>query len=126
MNVIKKEKKAKIRKDTKDNHDIIALDNLIINKNTVIKGSIKCYGKVTLNDNVTVLGDIFSEEIIEVGKDCLVAGNLFSQEFIYIHSGSQVGVEKKVKSIVGKKGVSISENVKVYGYVLTEGVGMVT
>jgi hypothetical protein len=42
---------------------------------------------------------------------------------IYISSQSVVSQPNKIKSVIGKKSITIEKNVTIYGYVATEGTG---
>ena len=107
------------------NKDIIVKKDVVLRKGAVVNSSMKCYGDVTLEDNVSIKGDIFADGSIHIGKNCLIIGNLFSQDYIDLGTDSIVGEEGKVKSVIGKKAIILHSNVKIYGYVLTEGKGKV-
>ena len=103
--------------------DMIIKSKLVVGQGSVISGTIKAYDDVNLKENVEVNGDIFSDKDILLDRNCRVWGNLFCQGRIYLASGCEIGTEGIVKSVIGKKGVTLEGNVKIHGYVLTEGSG---
>ena len=107
------------------NKDIIVKKDVILRKGAVVNSSMKCYGDVILENDVAVKGDIFADGSITIGKNCLVIGNLFSQNSIILGTDTVIGVEGKIKSVIGKKEIILHSNVKIHGYVLTEGKGKV-
>ena len=64
-------------------------------------------------------GDIFIEGNVRI------SGHVFSQQSIYISAQTIIGCPQKIKSIIGKKAVRIEKYVSIYGYVSTEGNGIV-
>jgi predicted acyltransferase (DUF342 family) len=110
--------------NTEFSKDLIVKSKLVIGSGSEIKGTIKCYDDITLKENVEVDGDIFSDKNIILGPNCRVWGNLFCQGEIIIASGCEIGTEGIVKSVIGKKGITLEKNVKIHGYVLTEGKGL--
>ena len=103
--------------------DLIVKSNLLIGSNSTINGSIKCYHDVSLAENVEINGDIFCDGNIQVGSSNRIHGNLFCQGQIIISTGSVIGNKNSVKSVIGKKGITLEGKVIVHGYVLTEGLG---
>ncbi len=110
---------------TKIEKDIIVKKGLIIKKDCTFMGSIKTYGNLILKGNATVFGNIFSEADIEIGRGTTVTGDIFSQGSVIIGQNVRIGDSGKVKSVIGEKGVILSDNVIIYGYVMTEGTGLV-
>lgn len=110
---------------TKIGRDIIVKKNLIIKKGCVFTGSIKTYGNLIFEGDTTVFGNIFSEADIEIGEGTTIAGDIFSQGIVTIRRGVRVGDAGKVKSVIGKKGIIIGQNVIIFGYTMTEGIGLV-
>jgi len=107
-------------------NSMIIKTNLIISKGSIIKGSVKVHGSVRIEENVRIYGQLISEGDIEIGKNGYVSGNVFSQSRIHILNGVRVGIPEQQKSVIGKKGIILEKNVIVYGYILTEGKGIVT
>jgi predicted acyltransferase (DUF342 family) len=106
--------------------DFVVKHNIILRKGCTVKGSIKSYGNVILEEGVNVNGNIFSEEEIIIGANCVVTGDIFSQNFVRIGKGFHLGKSGSgIKSIIAKKGIEITKNNVIFGYVLTEGEGRV-
>jgi len=117
-------KELSLPQNTEISKDLIVKSKLIIGSGSLVKGTIKCYNDITIKENTEIDGDIFSDKDIILGLNCRVWGNLFSQGKIRIASGCEIGTEGVVKSVIGKKGVTLDNNVKIHGYVLTEGQGL--
>jgi len=92
---------------------------------SVIRGTIKSYGRLELEDNVIVHGHVFSDGDIIIGRNVKVRGNVFSQKSIHIAGKTTIGRPGKVKSVIGKKSICLEKNVLIYGFVSTEGNGAV-
>jgi hypothetical protein len=105
--------------------NLIANSALSIGEHSVIHGHIKAHGKIVVGASVTVLGNLFAEEDIEIGPGCRILGSVFSQGCVTVRQGAIIGIRNRIKSIVGKRGVFLEKGVQVYGYILTEGKGMV-
>lgn len=110
---------------TKIERDIIVKKNLIIRKGCVFTGSIKTYGNLIIEGNTMVSGNIFSEADIEIGEGTTVAGDIFSQGRVTIRHNVRIGDTGKIKSVIGKKGIIIGQDVIIFGYTMTEGTGLV-
>ena len=107
------------------NCNIIAEGPLSIGERSVIRGHIKSHGKVVTGASVIVMGNLFAEGDIEIGPGSRIMGTVFSQGIITVRHGVTIGVGDRIKSIVGKKGISLEGGVRVYGYIVTEGKGRV-
>ncbi len=105
--------------------DLIVKNNLRISKNSLVTGNIKTYGELVVGENVKVFGNIFSEGNVKMGQNTMVDSNIFSQGSVFIDRNSQIGNPGKRKSVIGKRGVILCQDVRVYGYILTEGLGIV-
>lgn len=93
-----------------------------------IEGGIKSKGAIsikTADRSLIIEGNIISEKDIIIEGDVWVKGNIFSHEGILIIKGVIVGMEGAIKSVVGKKSVIIGSNAKIYGYVHTDGEGII-
>jgi predicted acyltransferase (DUF342 family) len=104
--------------------DLIVKNNLRISKNSLIVGNIKTYGELMIEENVKVFGNIFSEGNTRIGQNTTVVGDIFSQGSVIIVRNSQIGNPGKCKSVIGKRAVMLGPDVRVYGYILTEGSGI--
>ncbi|RZD14797.1 MAG: hypothetical protein EVJ47_00480 [Candidatus Acidulodesulfobacterium ferriphilum] len=108
------------------NGNLIINGNLDINSEFTINGDIKASGNITIKTlkNVNILGNIISDSIITMAGNIKVGGNIFSQEEVYLE-GVDVGDINKLKSVIAKKKLNLGNNVTIYGFVLTEGIGTV-
>lgn len=106
--------------------NFVSRKNLLLKHNSKIYGCIKAYGGVTIERNVMVFGDIFAEGNINIGENCIILGNVFSQASIYIGDGVKISRPEEIKSVIGKKQIQLGKGVVIFGYVLTEGKGVVT
>jgi len=118
-------KDYKITSDQEVEKDIIAKDNLIIEDEAIIEGTLRVYGNVVLGKNVVCFGNVFAEGNIDIQENTVVIGNLFSQSIITLANGVRIGTKEASKSVIGKKQIILSENVVIFGYVLTEGSGVI-
>lgn len=93
-----------------------------------IKGILRSKNTLSLKVNdreMLIEGDIISDGDIYIEGKVWIRGNIVSNNYITLLNGCVVGEQGKVKSIVGKKGVFISDNVVIYGYVHTDGNGVI-
>ncbi|MCX7758420.1 MAG: hypothetical protein N2169_02235 [bacterium] len=93
-------------------------------KKIVISGNIKLEGNLIIDSkekHVIIDGNVVSDKDIYLRGNIWVLNNLFCQGSINLSDGVLVGSLGKIKSVVAKKKIIISGNVKVYGYLHTEG-----
>jgi len=69
--------------------------------------------------------DLFSEEKIELHGPIWVKGHIFSQKEIKIKNFVVLGEKGKIKSAIGKRGIKIEGPFLGYGYLHTEGRGLI-
>jgi predicted acyltransferase (DUF342 family) len=105
------------------NNNVVFLQDVLIGQESIIKGHIKGYGKIVIEPNVTIDGNVFADGDIFVGQDVRIRGHLFSQMSIHISRQTMISLPDKIKSVIGKKSISIEKDVTIYGYVATEGDG---
>ncbi len=105
--------------------DMVVKGPLIIGKGAILKMNLKCYGSLTMMDDVTVMGNIFCESSITIGPRCKVFGSVFSQENVIVHAGAQIGTKEAFKSLIGAAGVTLENNIAVYGYIYAGGKGKI-
>ncbi|MCS7243762.1 MAG: hypothetical protein RMJ36_03390 [Candidatus Calescibacterium sp.] len=93
-------------------------------KKIVISGNIKLEGNFIIDSKekyVIIDGSIVSDRDLYLRGNVWVLNNLFCQGTISLSDGVLVGNIGKTKSVIAKKKIIISGNVKVYGYVYSEG-----
>ena len=111
---------------------VIIKGNLIINGNLEIKneftinGDIKANGKVIIDtaENVTINGNVVSESVISMKGNIKAVGDIFSQDEVYLE-GINIGSFNNFKSVIAKKKLTLGKSVEIYGFVSTEGIGIV-
>ncbi len=120
------EKYSMIPESTLIEKDYITRKNLKIRRNCRLLGNIKTHGSLIIGKDVEVSGNIFADGDIEIGDGSVISGNIFSQGSVHILERVEIGASGKYKSVIGKKGIVLEQNVTIYGYVMTEGIGMIT
>lgn len=105
--------------------NFVTRKKLVIEKNCTIHGSLKGYEGVEVDENTVIHGDIFAEGDVKLNKNCTVLGHIFCQGRIDIENGCRISKPGMIKSVIGKKRIQLRDNVVIYGYLLTEGVGTV-
>ena len=104
---------------------IITETSLVIGDGAVVCGHIKTYRNLTLGENVTVAGNIFAEGSVHIGAGSRIQGIVFTQDNVWLGPGVCIGAPGKIKSVVARNGISLDEGATVYGYISTEGEGIV-
>lgn len=105
--------------------NFISRRNLFIGEGCTIHGCIKSYGNIQIGRNSIVYGNVFAEGDIKIENNCIILGHVFSQSGIYISNGVKISRPDTVKSVIGKKRIELGHDVIIFGYLLTEGVGVV-
>lgn len=121
--------KCRIKEDDADENGVIygsyvSDRKIIMGENLVLAGSISSGGAVHVGDNSIVCGNIFANGDIDIGRNCVVLGNVFSQGDIYCESGTIIGSQGKIRSMIARDGICFEENCYVHGYVSCEKTGM--
>lgn len=97
-------------------------------KDSVISmGTIRSYGKLIIeaeNKGLIVEGNVISEEDIEIKRNVWIKGNVFSHQKVVISENCIISEPSKVKTVFGKKSIKVSGGVQIYGYLHTEGLGI--
>ncbi len=119
------EKNSVIPPFTQIAKDFIIKGNLRVKRNCIFMGDIKTYGDLIIEKDVKILGNVFSEKNIEIGHGTVISGDVFSQGTVNIRERVKIGNSGKIKSVIGKKGIMLGRDVKIYGYVMTEGSGKI-
>jgi cytoskeletal protein CcmA (bactofilin family) len=119
-----REKKSVIPHSTEINSNIVFVKAVEIGHDSIFRGAVKSYGNLDILENVTIFGNVFADGDIRLGKGTIVLGNIFSQGSVFLSSGVRIGRPNIIKSIIGKKNVTIEKDVIIYGYVATEGIGL--
>lgn len=119
------------KKDTSIPAGTIIDDNIVfirdvkIGPNSLIRGTIKSYGKIVLAENVKIDGNIFADDDIFIGRNARISGHVFSQSSVYISCQTIISSPDRIKTVLGKKSIKIERDVVIYGFVTTEGSGKI-
>lgn len=114
-----------IPKSTRIHQDFIARKDLRIKRACVMEGNIRTYGNLIIGEDVNVSGNVFVEGDVDIGEGSVIQGSLFSQGSALIRKGVRIGEQGKIKSVIVRKGITLCQDVKIYGYVLTDGTGTI-
>ncbi|MBU4317004.1 MAG: polymer-forming cytoskeletal protein [Proteobacteria bacterium] len=106
-------------------NNVVFTRKVTIGSNTLIQGNVKAYDEIVLEENVTIDGNIFADASIFIGPDARITGNVFSQKSVHISRGTIISNPLNIKSVIGKKEIHIEPNVLIYGFISTEGNGIV-
>jgi predicted acyltransferase (DUF342 family) len=120
-----REDKGVVEPDTEMNKNIVFEKSVEIGHNCIIIGNIKSYGDFDIKENVTIQGNVFADGNIRLGSGTIVLGNVFSQGSIYLDTGVKISRPNVIKSVIGKRAVTIGKGVIIYGFVATEGKGII-
>lgn len=104
---------------------IISDKSLTIGEQSRIMGHVKAHGTLRIGAGAIVRGNVFAEKDIILGPGCRVFGTVFTQGKVTCERNAVVGMEGKVKSVVAKKGIELQQGVNIYGFISTEGEGIV-
>ena len=100
--------------------DVVFTGHRVIPAATAIEGSVKGHGSVHVGRGTSINGNLFSNGDVVLEQNVFVAGNIFSQENVLIGPGCQIGTPNRVKSVIARKRIVVSEGAVVYGYLSCE------
>lgn len=98
--------------------------DLIIEENAVIYGSVKSTGTLHVRAGTVITGNAVADGEVVLERGVRVGGIVFSQENALLGPGVQVGARGKIKSVIAKNRVVLSEGAHIYGYVNCEHTGV--
>ncbi|MCP5051743.1 MAG: hypothetical protein GY940_31545 [bacterium] len=107
------------------NTNFVSRKELLIKENCKIHCAVKAYKDIIIEKGVEIHGDIFSEGDIYIGEGSTLLGHVFSQSGVFIGNGVRISQPGTVKSVIGKRKVEIGKHAVIYGYILSEGGGIV-
>jgi len=55
-----------------------------------------------------------------------ITGTVFTHGSITIEENVTIGVKGKIKTVIARKGITLKNGFVIYGYVMTEGTGIVS
>lgn len=104
---------------------LVVRGDLVCGKGASIRGPLRVHGKVLIGAGAVIDGDVFAEGSVTVGRDAVVTGNVFSQNHVDVRAWACLGRPGAVKTVVGKRSITLAEGVRLHGYALTDGRGKV-
>lgn len=94
----------------------------------ISKETIRVPEKLTIkaeDKRLIIEGNVISDKDIEIKNNVVwIKGNVFSHTGVVISGNCIIGEPSKIKTIFGEKYIKISKGVKIYGYLHTEGLGI--
>lgn len=112
-----------ITENTTLDQTIITNHTLRVGAHSTIKGHIKSQRQIILGPGTTVYGNVIAEKGIILQEGCRVFGDIFSQTFICIDQKCVVGQAGKIKSMVARENIYLSEGCIAYGFIGCESHG---
>lgn len=100
--------------------NVLCLHNFLVGEASVIEGSLKARGSIHVKRGARISGNLFANGDIIIDSGAFIGGNVFSQGSIYIGPKCQVGRRGRIKSVVARGAVFLSEGTRVFGYVSGE------
>ncbi|MGE5343945.1 MAG: hypothetical protein ACM3SY_20935 [Candidatus Omnitrophota bacterium] len=116
---------VRILPDAVIHENFVSRKNLYIGANCTIHGAVKSFQGIHIGPNAIIHGSVFAEGDIHIGNNCILLGNVFSQSGIRIGNGVKISRPDTIKSVIGKKRIQLGLNTLIFGYLLTEGIGVV-
>lgn len=104
---------------------IIADSNLVLDENCVIHGSIHAGKRLHIRRGAYISGNVISDGDILIEENVSIEGDVFAQGCILVGYQCRIGSEGRIKSIVARKHVSLTEESIIFGYVGTEARGSI-
>lgn len=99
------------------NSTIVTEYSLSIGESAVIMGSIKSNHHVYVHRNARINGNLVADGIIILEEGARVLGSVFSQDSVLVGPGVEIGVKRKIKSLIARKSIVLCETAMVFGYV---------
>lgn len=97
----------------------------VIERDSVIWGSVKAHGELHIEDNVLILGNVFCDKDIRIGNNVRIMGDVFTHCGLQAGVGCVFGQMGKIKSVVSRDGLRFSPLTVIFGYVSTDGEGLI-
>ena len=99
------------------NATIVTKNNLSVGEGARIFGDVKSNRKITIGRNAVICGNVFADGSIVIEDGARILGDVFSQEDIYLGSGAVIGSSGKIKSLLARRNIYLSEGSRIYGYI---------
>jgi len=104
---------------------VIADDSLVLDENCVIHGSVHAGKRLHIRRGAYISGNVISDGDILIEENVSIEGDVFAQGCILVGYQCRIGSEGRIKSIVARKHVSLTEESIIFGYVGTEARGSI-
>ena len=105
--------------------DVVVQQDLHMDTDSHIVGSVKSEHDVELAAGSIVCGNVFAEGDVLLRTGAKIMGTIFSQGKIVMEDQCSVGTPGKICSVIARKGIELGHGIKVYGYISTEENGKV-
>lgn len=99
------------------NATIVTKNDLSVGESARIFGDVKSNRKITIGRNAVICGNVFADGSIVIEDGARILGDVFSQEDIYLGSGAVIGSSGKIKSLLARRNIYLSEGSRIYGYI---------
>lgn len=106
-------------------YTIVSRSDILVVDGVILQGDIQSDQSVRIMENATVLGNVFAEKDILLERNATVLGNVFTQGNIIFEEGACVGQPGQISSVIARDNIKFYGNNTVFGYILTEGEGMI-
>jgi cytoskeletal protein CcmA (bactofilin family) len=106
--------------------DLVVHGEVRVSSGNHVRGSIKAYGRLHLAKGVEVDGNLICRRSIHIDGQAQIRGNVFSEGDIVIGPGTTIGAAGGFKSVYALGRVELAADVQVFGWIVTEGVGVVS
>lgn len=106
--------------------NIVTKKALYLREGCTLKGHISSSNRILIKRGCQIYGNIFSDKAILIEGDCFIGGIVFSQGAILVGPNSSIGQAGKIKSVIAREELILSENSVIYGYVNSDKDGLTT
>jgi predicted acyltransferase (DUF342 family) len=106
--------------------DLVVRGEVRMSPGSRVRGSIKAYGRLHLGGDAEVDGSLICRRSIQIDGPATIRGNVFAEGDIVIGPGTTIGQEGGFKSVYALGRVELAPDVRVFGWVVAEGTGVVS
>jgi predicted acyltransferase (DUF342 family) len=106
--------------------DLVVHGEVHVSSGNRVRGSIKAYGRLHLGSGAEVDGNLICRRSIQIDGPATIRGNVFAEGDIVIGPGTTIGQEGGFKSVYALGHVELAADVRVFGWVVAEGTGVVS
>ena len=106
--------------------DLVVHGDVHLSAGAHVRGSVKAYGRLHLATGVKVDGNLICRRSIAIDGQAEIRGNVFSEGDVVIGPGTTIGAPGGFKSVYALGRVELAAAVQVYGWIVSEGAGVVS